>query len=175
MSALSLLTKPAPSDSFVDPAAFRAGMREFAAGVTIITTGAGAERRGLTATAVCSMSIEPPSLVACVQVTAAAHAEIVRSGRFAVNMLAADQEPLARRFAGMTGVHGAERFDEGNWTTLETGVPVLADAVTAFDCVVIAAIDRGTHTLFIGGVKAVRTDAARPSLIHRSAAFTTLA
>ena len=64
MSALSLLTKPEPADTFVDPAAFRAGMREFAAGVTLITTGTGTERRGLTATAVCSMSVEPPSLIA---------------------------------------------------------------------------------------------------------------
>lgn len=174
MSALSLLTKPEPADTFVDPAAFRAGMREFAAGVTLITTGTGTERRGLTATAVCSMSVEPPSLIACVQVTAAAHAEIVRSGRFAVNILAAHHEPLARRFAGMTGVHGSERFEEGYWTTLATGVPVLADAVTAFDCVVLSAIDRGTHTLFIGGVKAVRTDAERPSLVYRASAFTTL-
>lgn len=175
MSALSLLTKPARADDFVDPAAFRAGMREFAAGVTLITTGTGAERRGLTATAVCSMSVDPPSLIACVQVTAAAHPEILRSGRFAVNVLAADQEALARRFAGMTGVHGAERFEEGNWTTLATGVPVLADAVTAFDCEVISAIDRGTHTLFIGGVKAARTDADRASLVYRASAFTTLA
>jgi flavin reductase (DIM6/NTAB) family NADH-FMN oxidoreductase RutF len=155
----------------VDAGEFRAAMRELAAGVTIVTAGTADGRRGLTATAVCSVSADPPTLLVCVNRSTEGHAAIAQSRAFCVNVVGAEQRSLAERFAGRDGTHGAERFAFGRWDRLVTGVPVLGDAVAAFDCRVIEALSWTTHTIFIGAVAATRVSPARPSLIYRAGAF----
>jgi flavin reductase (DIM6/NTAB) family NADH-FMN oxidoreductase RutF len=150
---------------------FRAAMRELAAGVTIVTAGREAARRGLTATAVCSVSTDPPTLLVCVNRDAEGHAAIMASRTFCVNVIAAEHRALAERFAGRDGARGADRFDVGEWRSLSTGAPVLADAVAAFDCHVIHAIDCGTHTVFLGAVTATTTSPERAALFYRAGAF----
>lgn len=166
----SLRTAAAASPA-VDGDAFRAAMRELAAGVTIVTAGTADGRRGLTATAVCSVSADPPTLLACINRATDGHAAIAASGHFCVNVVAAEHRDLAERFAGRDGARGAARFERGDWDCLVTGAPVLADAVAAFDCRVVEALSWGTHTIFIGRVAATRVAPARPALVYRAGVF----
>lgn len=145
----------------VSPDLFVAGMRLHAAGVTLVTTVHRGRRSGLTATSVCSVSAEPPQLLVCVNRAAEANAPIRESGRFCVNVLAAGQQALADRFAGRLGHVGAARFEGSGWTRLATGAPVLEGCRAAFDCTLVAALEAGTHTIFVGLVEAVAT---RPEL-----------
>jgi len=153
---------------------FKAGMRQLAAGVSVITTTAGdGTRLGITATAVCSLTAEPPSLMVAVNTATGTGAVIAATGRLCVNVLARSHEDVARVFAGMTGINGPERFDTGTWTTESTGAPVLADALAAFDCTVVKTVDHGTHTVFISEVQAVRVNATSPDpLVYANSAFT---
>jgi flavin reductase len=88
------------SRQMIDANAFRHAMRNLAAGVSIVTSGKGPDRRGLTVTATCSLSAEPPSILVCVNRNAEAYSTIIDSRSFAVNFLAFDQLDIALRFAG---------------------------------------------------------------------------
>ncbi|MBM3522355.1 MAG: flavin reductase family protein [Alphaproteobacteria bacterium] len=155
----------------IAPEAFKVGMRRLAAGVTIVTAMHDGERNGLTATAVTSLSADPPQLLVCVNRTATAHDLIHGGAALCVNLLAQEHRALAARFAGMDGVHGPERFDIGDWTTLVTGSPVLADALAAFDCVVAEAVDSRTHTIFIGRVVGIRARDDGAALVYEAGRF----
>jgi flavin reductase (DIM6/NTAB) family NADH-FMN oxidoreductase RutF len=170
------MTKHMPANSiaatpFTGPLEFRLAMRELAATVSIITAGQGDQRRGLTVTSLCSLSLEPPSLVVCVNKATDGHRAILQSGSFCVNVAAAEHRILADCFAGRTKRRGLERFAEGDWTVLVTGSPVLADAIAVLDCDVIDRLDHGTHALFVGGVRAVRSDPDRPALVYRAGEY----
>lgn len=135
--------------------AFRQGMRRLAASVTILTTRLPTgERIGMTATAVCSVSGDPPTLLCCVNRANATREAFSASTMFAVNVLAAGDEELATRFA--TRMEASERFEKGAWTTHVTGSPILETAVATFDCRVVQIIEVATHSIFIGEVVAVR-------------------
>lgn len=135
---------------------FRDAMGRFSAAVTVITAGAPGNRLGLTATAVCSLSDDPPSLVACVNKQAAAHALILDSGCFGVALLGAEHATVAERFAGRFGTRGEARFEGLNWITGATGAPLLGDALAAYDCRLHQAVDGFTHTIFIGLIELIR-------------------
>lgn len=165
---------PSGGHPHVDPVAYRAAMRELAAGVTIIAAGSGEHRRGLTATAVCSVSAEPPTLLVCINRATDGHAAISLGGAFSVNIIGPEHRALADRFAGRNGIHGMERFAEGRWDTLATGAPVLTDALAVFDCRLVHAVDWTTHTVFLGTVVATRISAERPALVYRAGSFSHL-
>ncbi len=162
----------APADA--DGAAFRFAMREFASGVAIVTCGEGEARAGCTVTALTSLSLTPPSLVVCIGRTAATLVRLRECGAFAVNVLGAQHEALANRFAGRGGVLGAERFARGEWVTLATGAPLLRDALAGIDCRVEEIVDRHTHAIVIGAVAGVRRGAHGPALAHWRPRFETL-
>lgn len=156
-----------------DVGAFKKGMRHLAGGVTLITTRCDGLRGGLTATAVCSVSAEPPQLLACVNKTASAHDAIGKSGIFAVNVLSTRHIALALRFSGQDGIDGDARFeDKGNWRILKTGAPSLADALVSFDCEVGKRVDVGTHTIYIGRIVDVALSEGSP-LIYSEGLFVT--
>ncbi len=155
------------------PDEFRRGMRQLAAGVNIVTVVQGDLREGLTATAVCSISAEPPHLLVCVNASATAHEHMHKAGAFCLNVLARDQEAIAKRFAGMDGAARIERFDLGTWGQLTTGAPVLEGALANFDCIEVREIEAATHTIFIGRVLAIRTTSGEP-LIYGDGKFTGL-
>ncbi len=100
---------------------FKQAMRHLAGGVTIIATEHKGCRAGLAATAVCSVSADPPTLLVCINSGASAHNSIRASGRFSVNLLATGQNGVARCFSGETGLKGEERFAVGEWWPLVTG------------------------------------------------------
>jgi len=134
---------------------YLAGMRRLAAGVTIVTTRLGSQPAGLTATSVCSLTVEPPRLLACVHRETDAHAGIARSGFFAVNLLGRRHRALAERFGGREEIFGAERFGAGRWLAGVTGAPLLEDALASFDCRLVDAVAAGSHAIFIGEVVGV--------------------
>ncbi len=102
--------------SRLDDEAFRKGMRQLSAAVTVVTTGIDAQRRaGRTATAVCSVSAEPPQLLVCVNRRDEGHARIREWRNFCVNVLCHAQIDIAKRFAGMDRGAHPERFDQGEW------------------------------------------------------------
>jgi flavin reductase (DIM6/NTAB) family NADH-FMN oxidoreductase RutF len=145
---------------------FRHGMRYLAAGVSIVTSLRGAGRAGLTATAVCSLTAEPPQLLACVNRGAEAHDAIAESRVLCVNLLAGRHRALAQRFAGEGDCQGPARFLAGEWTTMLTGAPALADSLASFDCRLVEAIPASTHTVFIAQVVAVSEPGPGPVLVY---------
>lgn len=145
---------------------FIAGMGLVASSVTIVATECNRERRGLTATAMCSLSSDPPLLLVCVNRQVAAHDMIHASRCFSVNVLNDQQRDVAARFSGKEGVRGGDRFSDGNWSTMHTGAPVLADATVSFDCVLYQAHEVATHTIFIGRVVGVGIGHHQTPLLH---------
>lgn len=154
--------------------AFRLAMREFATGVAIVTCGEGDRRAGCTATAMSSLSLSPPAIIVCLDRAASTLPRLRETGAFAVNLLAASHGKLAARFAGRGGFKGAARFDEGDWLSLVTGAPVLADALAAIDCRVEEVLERHSHAIIIGAVRAVRLEGAPSALVHWRSRFETL-
>nr|WP_321511334.1 flavin reductase family protein [uncultured Celeribacter sp.] len=141
---------------------FRQSMALFPGAVTLITVGQGAARRGITATAVCSVTDRPPSLLACVNRDTATCEEIMRLDRFSVQLLGASDQDLALRFAGAGGVRGAEKFLAGNWSATQTGVPRLQTALASLACRVTSHSTQGSHQVFIGQIEeAFLAEAAR--------------
>lgn len=150
---------------------FRASMRHLAGAVTVIATGGVGARYGLTATAVCSLSDDPPTLLACVNRSASAHDAIQKQRVFSVNLLADDQHDVAAHFAGRAGLKGESRFDGANWQTLSTGAPVLVDALAAFDCEITQEHVFASHTIFIGRVVASAARETADPLLYLRGGF----
>ncbi|MDB5420811.1 MAG: oxidoreductase [Brevundimonas sp.] len=156
--------------------AFRHGMRRLAGACSIITSCNGTDDRsawvGLTATAVSSLTAEPPQLLVCVNRSVWAHGIITRSGVIGVNVLDGDQEALALRFAGRGACAPHEKFAVGDWSVERDGAPLLADALVGFDCRVAETIIASTHDVFICDVVGVRLrDQTTNPLIYFNGAF----
>jgi flavin reductase (DIM6/NTAB) family NADH-FMN oxidoreductase RutF len=143
---------------------FRLGMRSLAAAVNLITAAHAGHRWGMTATAVTSISAEPPTLLVCVNRKATTHGAIAKSGAFCVNVLRAEHVEHSRAFSGAQT--GEARFRPGEWTRLATGAPVLIDALVSFDCRVEKEIAHGTHTLFLGRVEHIVAGRKGRSLLY---------
>jgi len=128
-------------------------MRKVAGAVSVITTiGIDGARRGLTATAVCSLSAEPPSLLVCVNRKTWLAQFVPKSGVFTVNVLSHSQEAVARTFAGQTELEAADRFSVGEWGTGTTGAPVIKGALASFECRLGKLVEHNTHVVLIGHV-----------------------
>ena len=141
-----------PALAEADGDAFRSVMRHLASGVCLVTQSVGGARAGTTATAVASLSLEPPTLIVCVNRAASTYAGLTLGAAFGVSVLGADHREFAERFAGRTGEEGAERFREGRWRIAPNGAPLLADALAAFACEVEEIVERNTHAVIIGRV-----------------------
>lgn len=153
----------------------RAGMRHFAAATSIITTVHEQECVGLTATAICSVTADPPRLVAFVNKNVYAAEYIMATGLLCVNTLAGHQSELACIFAGMRKeIPGPERFKHAEWETLVTGAPVLKGAKSNFDCRVIKVFDESTHFAFLCEVLATRSNETDGALLYMGGKFYTL-
>ena len=148
----------------IDKQEFRRVLGHFAAGVTVVTTvGDDGKPYGLTATAFTSVSLEPPLVLVCVDKRSDSHAHFHTSRVFAVNFLAADHEPLSRRFA----VSGGDKFDGLGIHQSPTGAPLLPDALGYLACRTVDVIDAGDHTIFLGQVEAADAREGEPLLYFR--------
>jgi len=149
-----------PSHDVADE--YRKAMRDLAASVTIVTTRCGNEIHGMTASAVCCVSLTPPLLLVCIAKSTRTHRLIAEGGVFAVHLLLQAQRDLADRFAGRL-IGCDERFNGLAYDHGMTGAPVLLDCLAFLECRVTAAHDGGDHTIFIGSVEDVgRREGGRP-------------
>lgn len=156
----------------ISPDLFRKAMRRLASSVSVITTNSDGELSGMTATAVCSVSAEPPQLLICVNRQARSNSLIAKAGFFCVNILSAGQAETAGRFAS---TDPATRFAGIDVVTLKTGAPALANAVVSFDCSVEQAIESGSHTIYIGRIVSVRISDNNQPLIYSEGRYSTVA
>ncbi|MPZ99961.1 MAG: flavin reductase [Dehalococcoidia bacterium] len=126
-------------------------MGRFATGVTVVTVACDEERRGMTANAVTSVSLDPPLLLVCVARTASIFPLFERAGSFAVNILTADQHEVSSLFAHDGDMRG--RTSDVPHSPGVTGAPILADALAYADCQITARYDGGDHSLVLGQVQ----------------------
>lgn len=148
----------------LDPDSFRAVLGRFASGVTIVTVHDAAGRdHGMTVSAFCSVSLEPPLVLVCIERVASMHDVAIAASHFAVNVLAAEQETLARRFADT----GSDRFAGVGYTRGESGAPLLDDALAIAECRRVTAHPAGDHTILVGETEHATVRDARPLLYYR--------
>lgn len=158
----------------MDAALYRDAMARYAGHVQIVTTAAGAARRGVTITAACSVSDNPPTVLVCLNNGNPNNTIFFESGIFALNTLGAAMQPLADAFSGRNTLTSDERFALGRWTTLVTGAPVLEAANVAFDCRVVDRKVTNTHTVLFGEVVAIHAGARNEALIYMDRGYHTL-
>ena len=155
---------------------FLRAMGSLAATVTVVAAASPtAGRTGATATAVCSLSTEPPMMVICLNRDSSLAKLLRTTGWFTVNLLAGGQEGIAADFAGRTGLKGENRFGP-EWTAHHSGAPVLEGAVASCICRIVNSMQQATHTVIIGEVHDVVMSADTPPtpLVYHDRRFTTL-
>ena len=150
----------------ITPEDYREAMSRIAGQVHVVTAEAGGLRRGMTATACCSVSDNPPTVLACINRGNPRNETFFRSGAFAINTLAAGHGAVADAFSGLTGLSEEDRFSVGEWDTIATGAPTLADARAVFDCKVLELKPMSTHMVVFGQVVGLRLGDHRPALIY---------
>src|SRR5580765_5640068 len=155
----------------VEAVQFRDAMCRLGAAVHVITTAGPGGKTGATATAVCSVSDAPPTLLMCLNQRSQTNPIVVENGVFCVNTLGDGGAEIADVFAGRTGLQGADRFATGEWIVLTTGSPVLASAVVAFDCRIIEVRAVASHNVFFGAVETVRLGPGGPALVYHERAY----
>lgn len=139
-------------------------MSRLGAAVNIVTTDGRGGRTGFAATAVCSLSDVPPSLVVCMNRSSSAYGPVIQNGVLCVNVTSGNHQPICQLFGGKTPAQ--ERFALGKWTTISTGAPVLDDALEAFDCRISQIHSSGSHDVLICEVLALKASAEGRSLIY---------
>ena len=155
----------------VDAAAFRAAMRNFTTGVTVVTTAGEGHPSGMTANAFATVSLAPPLVLVCLTATSSTLREIARNGLFAVNVLSAGQEALSRRFASPARARGHAAFADIPHRAAVTGAPIIDGAACWLDCRVTDLHLAGDHVIAIGEVLAVEGEAARDPLVFHAGRY----
>ncbi|MFT4184913.1 MAG: pyrimidine utilization flavin reductase protein F [Rhizobium sp.] len=150
---------------------FRNAMARMAAAVNIVTTNGPAGLAGFAATAVCSVTDSPPTLLVCLNRTASVHPAVTANGVLCVNVLSEGHQELSRLFGGKTPV--AERFAAAAWSELSTGSPALEDALVSFDCRIVHRADGGTHDILMCEVDAIRQRDGGQGLVYFDRAYHT--
>lgn len=135
-------------------------MGHFATGVTVVTTRRGDDLYGMTANAFCSLSLDPPLVLVCVDKRAQMHEHLQESRFFAVNMLTEEQEALSRRFA----MRGPKEWSDLAISTKVTGAPIFDGVLAWLDCRVAEVLPGGDHHIFTSEILAGEVGAGRPLL-----------
>lgn len=162
----SLNTIEIDEQETISPVSYRDAMSHFGAAVHIVTTKGVAGLRGVTISACCSLSDNPPTLLICVMKQHASNSLFIDNGHFCINTLAGEQQPLADIFAGRCGIDQTERFAGAGWTSLKTGSPVLENALAAFDCRLVCWYEHATHYILCGRVVDMRSCDAGNALMY---------
>lgn len=144
---------------------FRNAMARVCAPVNVITTNGPAGRGGFTATAMCSVTDEPPTLLVCMNGKSTQCGLFLENRRFCVNVLADDHQELAGYFAGRHADMAA-RYAAADWVDMPSGSQALAGAMVSFDCRLVEARLVGTHHIFIGQVIGIRSRADGNALLY---------
>lgn len=155
----------------VEAGLYREAMSRLVAAVHVITTRGPDGRAGFTATAVASVSDSPPTLLVCLNRRIRSAAAFRQAGRFAVNMLGADQQMVAESFGGRGGLAGEQRFAVGHWHEGALDVPCLAAAVAVFQCRMVDVRTIATHDVLVGRVEAVTLGPDKAKLAYLGRGF----
>lgn len=142
-----------PPTGAVEKQEFRNGMSRLGAAVNVITSDGPAGKAGFTASAVCSVTDSPPTLLVCLNRSASVYPAFAKNRALCVNSLRPGHEALSQLFGGKTSME--ERFATATWTTLVSGAPVLEDAAVSFDCRMDDVTDVGTHSIIFCTVLAI--------------------
>jgi flavin reductase (DIM6/NTAB) family NADH-FMN oxidoreductase RutF len=146
---------------------FRSVLGSFATGVTVITTSGGEHAYGMTANAFSSVSLDPPLVLCCAKSGAEGSEHIDRNGCFAVNILAAEQEPISRYFSSKDRPRGRDAFRDVPHRIGASGSPLLEGVVAYLDCTLHSSHNAGDHRIFIGEVLDLElNDTTAPLLFH---------
>ena len=129
----------------------------------VTTKAADGSDQGMTVSAFCSLSLEPPLVLICIEKTASVHEALTRAPSFVVNVLSAKQEQLARRFA----IVDIDRFEGVGFSRSGHGIAVLDDVLAVIECNRVSLLDGGDHTIVIGEVEAGRAENGTPLLYYR--------
>ena len=157
-----------------DDTTYKNAMRLLAGGVTIVATAWQGERSGLTATAVCSLALSPPRILACVNLAGVTYELISKSRVMSVNLLAEGHAELAQRFAAKRATQTEDRFGNSLWRAGTTGAPLFTEALAALDCKLTDIIPLDTHAILIGVVEDVLFGPHRPPLVHFEGGYTSI-
>ncbi|WP_034459434.1 flavin reductase [Bartonella koehlerae] len=153
---------------------YRDAMSHFAGAVHIVTTNGIKGKRGVTISACCSLSDDPPTLLVCLMRHNLKNQSFIENGNFCVNSLAGRHRPLADIFSGRYNYTGIECFDKAQWGTLQTGAPSLSDALASFDCRLICWHEHATHYVLIGKVVAINRNQEKDALTYLNRRYHTL-
>ncbi|MBP8536661.1 4-hydroxyphenylacetate 3-monooxygenase reductase subunit [Streptomyces sp. MK37H] len=145
-------------------------MAHLPAAVNILTTDGPGGRCGITVSAVCSVTDDPPTVLVCVNRGSAMHGVFQTNGRVCVNVLGGEQKELALHFAGVTKVAMAERFTWNVWDRAQD-VPVLKDALVAAVGTVRHTVPMGSHSVLFVEIEQIRTRTGGQSLVYFNRAF----
>ena len=148
------------------PDAYKSAMRGLVGACSLITVGQGDAANGLVVTTGISLSAEPPMILACINRASSCWPLLGREGVFGWQALGANHQPVAERFSGKGGLQGPARYAGAEWVSMASGVRLLVDAPLAFDCKVDDMIDRGTHSILIGRVMQITTQADSGALVY---------
>ena len=146
----------------VDKDLFRQVAGSFASGVTVITTGRDGDYHGMTASSFSSLSLDPPLILVCFDLTAATLSAVDATGAFVVNILAAEQEAISRQFAS----RGAHTLDDVAFDLGELGMPIIHDSLAHFECQVARRHIEGDHVILVGAVEAGAVDQGDDPLLY---------
>jgi flavin reductase len=144
--------------------AFRNGMACLPGAVNIVTTNVSGDKAGFTATAVCSVSDNPPTLLVCLNRGASVHQSFSQASNLVINTLGAGQDHLSNIFGGKAPM--LERFAQGQWGTLVSGAPVLQDAAVSFDCKIVVKRSVATHDVFFCEVLGIKQNEHAGALLY---------
>jgi len=158
----------------VDQLSFRGALRALPTGVTVLTSAGPQSLCAVTASAVTSLSLEPPLMLACLRADSAAAAAIAGNGAFAINVLGADQQMLARRFAAPARPRGAATFDGVAHELGITGAVLLHGAVAWLECRLQQLHDGGDHVILIGELLGCDGDPSREPLVFHAGGYRAL-
>ena len=148
---------------------FRDAMSLLTTAVNVITTKGVSGCHGFTASAVCSVTDTPPTLLVCMNHSSRSHAHFIDNKTLCVNVLGAQHESISNVFASK--LSSEERFKHASWTNLVTGAPILEDALVSFDCEIESIQEVGTHSVFMCRVVAIKQNGQEDSLIYFNRAY----
>jgi flavin reductase (DIM6/NTAB) family NADH-FMN oxidoreductase RutF len=148
----------------VSSADFRSALSRFASGVTVVTTKDAREKTfGITVSAFCSVSLDPPLVLICIEKTTGSHHAFEQSGRFTVNILASNETAISEHFASLI----EDKFAGVEHAVDEHGIPILTGSLATLQCRLFKALDGGDHSIFLGEVEHVIVRDADPLIYFK--------
>jgi flavin reductase len=154
----------------VDTTGFRNAMALLGGAVSVITTDGAAGRFGFTASAVCSVTDQPPTLLVCMNRSSHSKVHFKTNGVLSVNVLTAEHQDISGVFANRE-LTMEQRFAAAHWHTLESGAPLLDEALVSFDCRIAQAHEVGSHTIFYCEILDLKIGASQEGLVYFNRAY----